>query len=436
VASSVRTGSEKDPFRLVRALRQRNFRLFWFGQLVSVMGTWMQSIGQAWLVLDLTHSPVQLGVVGALQLLPVLLFSLFTGVFVDRLPKRRLLLLTQSAALLQALALWYLVASHSIMLWQIYVLALLLGVTFSLDKPARQAFVVEVVGREDLPNAVALKSALDNLARIVGPSLGGVVIAVSGVATLFLLNAVSYLAVILALALIRISEVHTQPSVHLTPAYGQPMTVWQGLREGLAYLWCTPALLLPMTVVGLGLLFGSNFNVILPLYATEVLAVGAPGFGALSGALGVGALLGALWLAWTSRRPTIGRILLDGAIFGALLAVFSLTRSFLLALVVIASVGCAETLFVERYAMLSQALPPDHMRGRVMSVSVLFIDGTVPLGYMLMGWLSSRFSVPAAVLVGAALTLVVVGVGWLARVPTERNLEDLSGRAEGSARTS
>jgi MFS family permease len=250
VTSSVRSGSEKDPFRAIRALRQRNFRLFWSGQLISVMGAWMQSIGQAWLVLDLTHSPVQLGVVGALQLLPVLLFSLFTGVFVDRWPKRRILLLTQSAALLQALALWYLVASHSIMLWQIYVLAFLLGITFSLDKPARQAFVVELVGREDLPNAVALNAALDNLARIVGPSLGGVLIAVSGVATLFLLNAVSYLAVILALALLRISELHVQSSVHLVSSRGQSVSVWHSLREGLAYLWRTPALLLPMTVVG------------------------------------------------------------------------------------------------------------------------------------------------------------------------------------------
>jgi MFS family permease len=424
VARGTRSGSEKDPFHAIRALRQRNFRLFWSGQLISVMGTWMQSIGQAWLVLDLTHSPIQLGVVGALQLLPVLLFSLFTGVFADRWPKRRLLLLTQSAALLQALTLWYLVASDSIMLWQIYVLAFLLGVTFSLDKPTRQAFSVAVVGREDLPNAVALNAALDNLARIVGPSLGGVLIALNGVATLFLLNAVSYLVVIGALALMRLSELHVQPGDHLASAHEQSVNVWRSMGEGLAYLRRTPTLLLPMTVVGLGLLFGSNFNVILPLFATEVLDVGAPGFGALSGALGVGALLGALWLAWTSRRPTIRRILLDGAIFGTLLAVFAVTRSFPLALVMIAGVGCAETLFVERYAMLAQSVPPDRVRGRVMSVSVLFIDGTVPLGYMLMGLLSSRFGAPAALLVGAALTLVVVGVGWLMRVPTEGDRKD------------
>jgi MFS family permease len=417
----------------MRALRQRNFRLYWTGQLVSVMGTWMQAIGQAWLVLDLTHSPLQLGVVGALQLLPVLLFSLFTGVFADRWPKRRILLLTQTAALLQALALWYLVVSHSIMLWQIYLLAFLLGVTFSLDKPARQGFVVEVVGRENLPNAVALNAALDNLARIAGPALGGVLIALSGVATLFLLNAASYLAVIVALALIRTAELYAQPTGRLQTSAQQQVSVWRSLHEGLSYLWRTPALLAPMTVVGLGLLFGSNFNVILPLFATDVLDLGAPGFGLLSGAFGFGALLGALWLAWSSHRPTFGRVLLAGFAFGALLAGFACTRSFPLALGLIASVGYAETFFVERYAMLAQTLSPDHLRGRVMSVSVLFIDGTVPLGYVMMGGLASRFGASAAALVGAALSLMVVGAGWLMRASVGHGPEDLWRRSDVSA---
>jgi MFS family permease len=317
------------------------------------------------------------------------------------------------------------------MLWQIYLLAFLLGVTFSLELPAQQAFAVEVVGREDLPNAVALTAALINLTRIVGPSLGGALIALSGAATLFLFNAVSYLAVILALALIRVSEFPGPSSVQLA-SDGPRVRVWQRLREGLAYLWRTPALLLPMSVVGLGLLFGSNFNVILPLFATQALAVGAPGFGMLSGALGLGALLGALWLAWTSRRPTIRRILLDGALFGALLAVFALTRSFPLALAALDGVCCAQSLFVERYATLAQSVPPDHMRGRVMSVSILFIDGTVPLGYLLMGYLSSRVGAPAALLVGAALTVVVVGAGWLIRMPAEQDLGDRWGRSPGS----
>jgi MFS family permease len=417
--ATMELGAEKSVFRAFSALRQRNFRLYWIGQLVSVMGTWMQTVGQAWLVLQLTHSPFQLGVVGALQLLPVLLLSLVAGVLVDHWPKRRVLLLTQAGALLQALALWYLVVSGAIQLWQIYVLAFLLGLTACMEKPARQAIIVELTGRDDLPNAVALNSALANLARIVGPSVGGVLIAVSGVALLFLLNAASYLAVILALALMRTHEMYAWGAA---PPDGRQRSTWRSLREGLAYLWRTPAIFLPMVVVGFGLLFGSNFNVVLPLFATSVLHVGAPGFGFLSAALGAGSLLGALWLAWTHLRPTIRRVLSGGLIFGSLLAALAVTRFFPLALVLIAGIGFAETIFVEVYAILAQLIVPDRLRGRVTSVSVLFIDGTVPPGYLLTGWLSSVYGAPRALLLGALLTLLVVGAGWLWRTPAERGL--------------
>src|SRR5713101_233399 len=205
---------EKGLLRAFTSLRQRNFRLFWSGQIISLMGTYMQIIGQAWLVLELTHSGWQLGVVGALQALPVLLFSIFGGVFVDRWPKRRVLLFTQSAAMLQALLLWALIATGTVQLWQIYVLALLLGLTNSLYLPASRAFVVEMVGREDLPNAVALNSSLSTLARIVGPGMAGIIIAASGVTTLFLLNALSFLAVLVGLALIKSHELHAQARGH------------------------------------------------------------------------------------------------------------------------------------------------------------------------------------------------------------------------------
>src|SRR5262249_54719517 len=209
---------------MVAALRHRNYRLYWSGQLISLMGTSMQTIGQAWLVLDLTHSAVQLGLVGALQFLPVLLFSAFGGVFADRWPKRSVLLVTDSAAMLQALLLWALIASGTVHLWHVYILALLLGITSSLDQPTRSAFVVEMVGREDLPNAVALNSALVNLARIVGPGLGGILIAVSGIATLFLVNALSFLAVLVGLTLINPHELHA-PARHHTGA-GERQTTW------------------------------------------------------------------------------------------------------------------------------------------------------------------------------------------------------------------
>src|SRR5258707_7176147 len=228
--------------RAFTSLRQRNFRLFWFGQMISLMGTSMQIIGQAWLVLELTHSAWQLGLVGALQFLPVLLFSIFGGVFADRWPKRRVLLVTQAAAMTQAFLLWVLIATGTIQLWHIYILAMLLGLTKSLDQPTSSAFGVELVGREDLPNAVALNSSLVNLARVVGPGLGGIIIAASGVTMLFLLNALSFLAVIVGLALINIHELHAQALQHRS--VGERQNTWQSLREGVDYVWKTPAVLL------------------------------------------------------------------------------------------------------------------------------------------------------------------------------------------------
>src|ERR1700694_1106523 len=237
---------EKGLLRAVTSLRQHNFRLFWFGQMISLMGTSMQSIGQTWLVLEVTHSAWQLGLVGALQALPILLFSLFGGIFADRWPKRRVLLVTQAAAMIQALLLWALIAAGTLQLWHLYVLAMLLGLTNSLGRPASRAFVVEMVGREDLPNSVALNSLLSTLARIIGPALGGIVIAASGVTMLFLLNALSFLPVMVGLALIKSHELHAQA---LQPgSAGERKNTWQSLREGVDYVWKTPTVLLVILV--------------------------------------------------------------------------------------------------------------------------------------------------------------------------------------------
>src|SRR2546423_4557767 len=225
----------KGLLRAFTSLRQRNFRLFWFGQMISLMGSWMQSIGQTWLVLELTHSAWQLALVGALQSLAVLLFSIFGGVFADRWPKRRVLLVTQAASMIQALLLWALIATGTIQLWHLYVLAMLLGLTNSLDHPTRQAFVIDLVGREDLPNAVALNASLSQMTRIVGPGLAGIIIAASSVTMLFLLNALSFLAVLVCLALIKKNALHTQ-ALQPTNASKRQNT-WQSLREGVAYCW-------------------------------------------------------------------------------------------------------------------------------------------------------------------------------------------------------
>jgi len=411
---------KKGLLRAFTSLRQRNFRLFWFGQMISLMGTMMQIIGQAWLVLELTHNAWQLGLVGALQALPVLLFSIFGGVFADRWPKRRVLLVTQAAAMIQALLLWGLIATGTIQLWHIYVLAMLLGFTNSLYLPTSRAFVVEMVGREDLPNAVALNFSLSTLARIVGPGLGGIIIAASSVTMLFLLNALSFLPVMVGLALIKGDALHTQALQHRN--VGERQNTWQRLREGVDYVWKTPAVLLVILVVGLVLLFGSNFNVVLPLFATGVLHVGATGFGFLSAAIGVGSLLSALWLAWSNQQPTIRRVLIGMLVFGVLEAVFAVSHIYLLSLVLIASVGFTETAFAMQALTTLQTITPDHLLGRVMSVQVLFFDGSLPLGYLLMGWLSGLYGAPMAMLTGALLSLVVAGAGWMWRKPAEKGL--------------
>lgn len=390
------------------ALRQYNFRLYWFGQMISLMGTWMQSIGQSWLVLRMTHSPWQIGVVGALQLTPTLLFSIFAGVLADRWPKRAALTISQTVAALQALTLWALVTTGTIQLWHLYVLATLLGVNTCLDAPTRQAFMVEMVGRDDLPNAVALNATLRNLARIAGPSLGGVIIATSGVDRLFLLNGLSYIAALAALLLMRGHEFYTRRQ----PA-GPTLSAWRSLREGLAHVFRTPALALAVVIVGLALLFGSNFNVLLPVFATAVLHTGPTGFGFLSAAFGAGSLVAALWIASGRLQPAIARVLIGVACFGALELLFATSRIPLLSLALLAGVGFMEEVYVTLAMTMIQLITPDHLQGRVMSVNLLFLDGTVPPGYLLTGWLASAAGAPIAMGVGAVGVLVVAGTGWL-----------------------
>ena len=408
--------------RAFSSLRQRNFRLFWFGQMISLMGTWMQTVGQTWLVLELTHSGWQLGLVGALQFMPVLLFSIFGGVFADRWPKRRVLLTTQSLAMIQAFLLWALIVTNSVQLWHIYILAIVLGLTNSLDQPTRSAFVVEMVGREDLLNAVALNSSLVNLARIVGPGLGGIIIASSGITMLFLLNALSYFAVIVGLALIDVHKLHIQSRQYKSGSERQ--STWQSVREGVDYTWRTPAVALVILVVGLVLLFGANFDVLLPLFATDVLHVGATGFGFLSAAIGVGSLISALWLAWSNQRPTIRRILIGTLVFGILEVAFAVSQIYLLSLILIASIGAAETIFGAFTITTLQTVAPDHLRGRVISIYILFFTGSAPLGFLLAGWLSSLYGTSIALLICAFLVLIITVAGWIWHRQAEKSFAE------------
>ncbi len=403
--------------RTFSALRHRNFRLFWLGQLVSLIGTWMQTTGQAWLVLQLTHSAWWLGLVGALQFLPVMVLALFGGVIADKFPKRKLLLFTQSFALVQATILWLLVFTGSVQLWHILVLALMLGLTNALDMPTRQAFVMEMVGREDLPNAVALNSSLFNMARILGPGLGGLLIAWLGVTPLFLLNAISFIPVIIGLAMIDVSKLHT----HVAPVKAPKQNTLESVREGLSYIMKTPSVLLIIAVIGAVSLFGINFNVVLPLFATDVLHAGPVGFGLISSAIGFGALVSALWLAWGNKKPNIHSMLLGAMIFCVLEAAFALSHLYILSLVLIAAVGFAQITFSATANTALQTVTPNHLRGRVMSVYMLVFAGSLPLGNLFTGGLAHLYGAPISLLAGAGLSFIAAIIGWILRSPAENN---------------
>ncbi len=410
----------KGLLRAFTALRHRNFSLFWWGQLISLIGTWMQSIGQAWLVLQLTHSALLLGVTGALQFLPVLLFAMFGGVLADKLPKRRVLLFTQSFAMVQATVLWLLVFTGSVQLWHVMVLATLLGTTNALDMPTRQAFVAEMVGREDLPNAVALNSSIFNMARTVGPGLGGLIIAWLGIAPLFLLNAFSFIPVLIGLALIDITKLHAAHHVQ------QKQKTWQSLREGVHYIRTTPSVLLIIAVIGIVSLFGINFNVILPLFATDILHVGATGFGFISSAFGFGSLLSALWLAWGNKRPHIAPLLVWAIVFSVAEGVFAISHLYTISLVLIAAVGFAQIAFSAMSNTALQTVTPDHLRGRVMSVYMVVFAGSTPIGNLFTGILAHLFGASIALLTGAIFSLIAAISGWILRKPAEKSVAESS----------
>jgi MFS family permease len=407
-----------DLTRSLSALRHRNFRLFWSGQMISLIGTWMQSTGQAWLVLQLTKSGWALGIVGALQFLPVLCFALFGGVLADRLPKRRMLLITQSAAAILAFTLWLLVFTNTVQLWQVFIFAALLGLCNAFDMPTRQSFVMEMVGREDLSNAVALNSSIFNMARLVGPGIAGLMIAWIGEAPLFFLNSISYIPVIIGLALINAKQLH---SPRPRPQ-AQVQSTFASLHEGFSYIKRTHVVLMIIIVIGTISLFGINFNVTLPLISTEVLKLDAKGFGFISSAFGGGALLASLILALGGKSPGIKQMLFSAILFGICESLFALSPWYWLSLLLVAMVGFTQVSFSAVANATLQVVTPDHLRGRIMSVYMLVFAGSVPLGNLFTGWLDHSYNASIAVLVGAVLSLAAALAGWFLRAPAEKSM--------------
>lgn len=391
---------------MLRALRHRNYRLFFAGQLISLTGTWMQSVALGWLVLRLTNSPALLGLVAAASSLPVLLLSLNAGALVDQVSKHRLLLATQVVAMLFTAVLAGLTLAGVVQVWHVLALAALLGVVNAFDAPARQSFTVEMVGREDLLNAIALNASIFNAARTLGPALAGVIVVLIGEGPAFALNAASYLFVIAGLLLMRL------------PPY-RPASGRRGgqLREGLAYIAGEPrvrALLLQAAAISL---FCFVQIPLLPYFARDIFGAGAGGLGALSAASGLGALTAALMLAQLGDRVPRGRLLVGAALaYPAVLIAFTATRSLPVALVLLALAGWAGVTTMALTNTLIQSIVPDGLRGRVMSVFTLLLMGASPMGGMAAGVIAELVgSVPLVVAASALIGWAIVGWGaWRA----------------------
>lgn len=393
-----------------RSLRHRNYRLFAAGQLVSVTGTWMQRVAQDWLVLELTDdSGVALGIATGLQFLPMLLFGLYGGVLADRYDKRTLIMGTQAAMGVLALALGALVVSGEVELWHVYTLALLLGLAAAVEVPARQSFVVEMVGPADLPNAVSLNSATFNSGRVLGPAVAGVLISQLGTGPVFLLNAASYLAVLLALSAMRVVDLARSELV--------PRRRGQ-LREGLAYVRADPELLLPLVLVAVVGTFGLNFQVTMALIAKQTFERGAGAYGLLGTALAAGSLIGALLAASRSSRPR-SRTLIGAALaFGVLEITVGLMPTYEAFLVMLIPTGIAILTFTTTANATVQLGARPDMRGRAMSLYVLVFLGGTPLGAPVIGWIASEFGPRWGLILGGVISIVAAAAvaGAMARV--------------------
>jgi len=384
----------------LRALNHRDFRRFYAAQLLALVGGWMQTVAQAWLVLQLTDSPFKLGLISTLQFSPILMFSLVAGAVADRLPKRGLLVTTQTTLACQALLLGALVSTGRVQYGHVAVLGLVLGFANVVDQPARQSFVMDMVGKGDVANAVALNSAAFNAARIVGPAVAGVLIGRVGVGPVFFINSVGFVGVILTLLRLEARGL---------PARERRATMLEEIVEGLRYARRTPRLLLALGLVLSVSLFVFNFTVYVPLLARTVLGLGAEGFGFLMASLGVGAVAGALTVGgFGSREPELGRMFLSAAVAFAALLGLGLTRHVWTAAPLLFVTGYFGIMLMATCNTSMQLRAPDALRGRVMSLYTWVTGGVFPIGAFLVGSISQAWGVSAAFLWNGTLGLVTL----------------------------
>ncbi len=382
----------------VRALRHRNFQLFFGGQFISLIGTWIQTVAQSWLVYRLTGSSLLLGAVGFSSQIPVFLVAPIGGTITDRHNRHRLVIATQTASMVLAFILAWLTLSGRIQIWQIFVLAALLGVVNAFDIPGRQAFLVDMVGREDLMNAIALNSSMFNGARIVGPAVAGLMVAAIGEGWCFFANAISYLAVIAGLLMMKVRA-------YDTPA--RTASALENMLEGFQYVRQTGPIRSLLLLLGLISLVGMPYAVLMPIFADRILHSGARGLGLLMGATGVGALFGALILAAKQGLKGLGKWVAVCSIgFGVSLILFAFSRSLWLSMVLLLPVGFTMMVQMASSNTLIQSMVPDHLRGRVMAVYSMMFMGMAPFGSLFAGAIADRL--------GAPITLAIGGVACIA----------------------
>jgi MFS family permease len=402
------------------SLDNRNYRRYFRGQAVSLIGTWMQTVAQSWLVLQLTHSGTALGLVVALQTLPILLLGPYGGVIADRVDKRKLMIALQSMMGLLALVLGLLTLTHVVMLWEVYALAFLLGVNNAFENPARQTFVLEMVGPADLRNAVSLNSVLVNAARAVGPAIAGVIIAVGGTGICFLLNALSFVAVVASLVGLDVST--------LTPT--PPTARGKGqVREGLAYIRRTPELAGPLLMMALVGCLAYEFQVVLPVVASQTFHGNSATYGFLTASMGVGAVIGGLQVA-ARGRTGLRALTISSALFGVAISLAAAAPFLWLELFALALVGGISVGFLSKGNSTLQLAASPQMRGRVMALWAVAFLGSTPVGGPIAGWVADRFGGRAGLVLGAAACLVAAGLGALVLARTKRRIATAIAPAE------
>jgi MFS family permease len=384
--------------KIFASLRYRNFRLFWIGQAISLIGTWMQSIGQAWLILKITNSPFLLGLIGAAQYMPILVLSVFAGSIVDRFPKRYLIIMTQTVMALLALILWVLTAKGIVTYWHIFILAAFLGLATSLDVPARQAFMINLVGRDSLMNAIALNSTTFNVARLIGPAIAGLLIAKVGIATTFLLNGISFIPVIIGLFMIDIDGL---------PGRSGKKNVLEDVKEGLVYIKNNSAVFNVLMLMLIVSLFAINFNVVVPVYSKYVFHNNPEIFGFLMSSLGVGSIVGAILVAMgSSRSPNPVFLVMGGVILSVFQMVIAFVTGLYPAMIVLFLIGFGAIIFTALSNTTIQLNTPDELKGRAMSVYSLVFMGVTPVGNLFIGGIADGIGVKTSIFIGGLLGLV------------------------------